>query len=126
MNFIHGSAQSGRFVSDGGDVTIDLPGGHTTVGPVTLGIRPEDLYVADAPTSKQLSEPIRGNLEVQEPMGNEIVVYVHVGPEIRLVARVDPQPLEDGPLLLRADLGKLHVFDRESGQAIPATRQLAA
>jgi len=126
MNFIHGKAASGMFVSDSEKVQMSLPAGIAPDGPVTLGVRPEDLYASDAQGAKRLSDPIVGTLEVQEPMGNEIVVYVRVDPETRLVARVEPQPLADGPVTLRADLEKVHLFDRESGRSLRHTLAEAA
>ena len=120
MNLIHGVIHDGTFVSDAGGVTLDGAGDHHS-GPVTLGVRPEDLYTtALAPPDRRLSPPTGGVLEVEEPMGNEIFAYVRTSPESLLVARLEPQPLgaPGGPLDLRLDLDKVHLFDRESGRRI--------
>ena len=118
MNFVQGVVTDGAFTSDSGRVRIDGLG--TDSGPVTLGVRPEDLYTTtQAPASKRLSSEIAGTVEVEEPMGNEIVAYVRVEPETRLVARVEPQPLGES-VVLRADLDKVHLFDRENGAAVQA------
>jgi multiple sugar transport system ATP-binding protein len=95
---------------------------------VTLGIRPENLYVAgstyaDAPTA---SVPL--TIDVVEPMGNEIIVYAHAeGVEEALVARVAPQDLpEPGSTIeMSFDLTQLHLFSAETGEAL-AARQPAA
>ena len=123
MNFIPGHLDGARFVSASGTVVVDLEGEPTVQGPVTLGIRPEDLYTpAMSPTSKRLSDPVLGTVEVEEPMGNEVVAYVRLDPDTQLVARLDPQPLADGPgeLQLRLDLDKIHLFDVETGAAVRA------
>ena len=118
MNLVHGAVQNGTFVSDAGGLTID---GIKHSGPVTLGVRPEDLYTsAIAPNDRRLSATFSGTLEVEEPMGNEIFAYVRTTPESLLVARIEPQPLvAPGERLdLRFDLDKIHLFDRESGRRI--------
>ena len=123
MNFISGTLDGSRFTSDSGSVIVDLDTKTTVQGPITLGIRPEDLYTPDlSPASKRLSEPFAGSVEVEEPMGNEVVAYVRVDPNNRLVARLDPQPLPDGDgaARLRIDLDKIHLFDAETGEALRA------
>ena len=117
MNFVEGRIDGGAFVSDSGAVRVEGLKSPTS-GAVTLGVRPEDLYasVENAP-GKRLSRPVPGTVEVEEPMGNEVVAYVRVDPETRLVARLEPQalPTEVG---LAADLDKVHLFDRETGRSL--------
>jgi multiple sugar transport system ATP-binding protein len=84
---------------------------------VSLGVRPEAISVtSDASTG----HPFR--LDVTEPMGNEVFVYPQRAAEAgeQIVARVPPQPLpEPGqPLYLQFKPEGLHLFDRESGQAL--------
>jgi multiple sugar transport system ATP-binding protein len=150
MNFLPGRlSDDGHFVADGsvaGEEALRLPlrgataerlRGHAGRA-VTLGIRPEDLYVAGASappaagsagtgsagTASAGSLPTsRWTVDVLEPMGNEIVAYVHAGEGPRAhhaVARVAPQPLpEPGESLdLALDLAKLHFFDRDTGVAL--------
>ena len=122
MNFIEGRVENGSFVSASGSARI--PGvDEAPEGPVTLGIRPEDLYTPEAsPPDKRLSDPTRGTLEVVEPMGNEIFAYVRTGPDTRLVARLEPQRLAEpgGNVDLRLDLDKVHLFSQESGESLRA------
>ncbi len=126
MNFLDGAIVSGAdgpvFRSDDGAISLPVvePAAiealRAGVEAVTVGIRPEDLSVDDAaPTAGQIVT----QLEVVEPMGNEMFVYANAGP-YPLVARVAPQSLpEPGmPLGLRANLSKLHYFDRATGIAI--------
>ena len=117
MNFIHGAIEGGRFVSESGLVSLDGLSSSFS-GPVTLGIRPEDLYTdALVPSGKRVSEPIRGRVDVEEPMGNEIFAYVIVDQDARIVARLEPQTLgEQVELVL--DLDKVHLFERETGTAL--------
>ena len=125
MNFIEGRLVSGEglwFEEEGGGCKISLNDGHATDlegyinQPLTLGIRPESLrIVANADDGASLD----ARLDVIEPMGNEIFVYVNTKTH-RLVARVQPQDLpEPGqPVILQPDLTKIHIFDRETGNAI--------
>ena len=136
MNFVNGAvamAAGGRvFEADpagGTRFQIPIPADHPAVGhtgPATLGIRPEDLYVGGhAPASRRVSDPVEAVLEVAEPMGNEVILYVGFGAE-RVVARVEPQPVPEmgTTVALAFDLDKLHLFDRETGVslAVPEAR----
>jgi multiple sugar transport system ATP-binding protein len=138
MNFLNGvitGAPGERtFEADpagGARFRIPLPedratGGHT--GPATLGVRPEDLYLAHhVPASRRVSGPIETVLEVSEPMGNEVFLYVGVGAE-RVVARVEPHeiPVIGNSTHIVVDLDKLHLFDRETGVSLAAPEALAA
>ncbi|WP_420453905.1 ABC transporter ATP-binding protein [Rubrivirga sp.] len=123
MNFVPGSVIGNTFTSTEGGFGLELRNGPEIQGPVTLGVRPENLYTVDkAPATKRLSDPVRATVEVQEPMGNEIVVYCRVDDATRLTARVEPQPLApDGETAgLRVDLDKVHLFDAETGVALRA------
>lgn len=79
---------------------------------VYMGIRPEDFY--DESTKKEGTEyfQIIPELEVVEPMGNEIFLYFTLeGVQItaRIPSREQLQPRTKHPLYL--DLSKLHFFD---------------
>ena len=127
MNFLTGTLAGGTFEAPG--VHLPLPPGHASVdqvGGVTLGIRPEDLYIqGHHPSSRQVSTPVAAILEVIEPMGNEIVFYANVG-EARLVGRVEPQalPAPGENVSLAFDLDKLHTFDASTGETL-ARREMA-
>jgi len=123
MNFVSGALNGSRFTSDSGTVIVDIGDNPPIQGRITLGIRPEDLYTPEvSPAAKRLSDPFRGTVEVEEPMGNEVVAYVRLDPDNRLVARLEPQQLPDGDRAaeLRMDLDKIHLFDPETGQALSA------
>ncbi len=120
MNFVPGAVDArGVFCSEGGAVEFNLP---RRVGDcrVTLGIRPEDVYIEGGPgRGDSLSRPVQAFLEVVEPMGNEIVLYARMG-DHRLVARVEPQPLPEpgAELGLCFDRARVHLFDADTGVAL--------
>lgn len=131
MNFlpgrITGTGDSLSFAAENA-LTVPLTGpgaarlrGHTG-GAVTLGIRPEDLYVAGSAALTGPSAASRWTLDVVEPMGNEIVLYVSRGPHAA-VARVAPQPVPEpgAEIELALDTGKLHFFDAETEAALTET-----
>lgn len=125
MNFIAGvleaTAAGIRFRAVGDAFSVDLPQEQAAdlaahVGrAVTLGIRPEDVKVFRA--NDKLPATGTWQLDVIEPMGNEIFLYASLGFNGRghaLVARVPPQPLPQAgaPIQLAFDPTKLHLFDR--------------
>ncbi len=129
MNFIEGSIvrEDGLRFRAAGDERFSLrldgvrepvPAAYEGRG-VTLGIRPEDIYVAGSPYITGPVETASLTLDVIEPMGNEIFLYAR-SPGHEVVARVAPQPL---PALgqsveLAFDLTRLHFFDPETEVAI--------
>ncbi|MEM1043234.1 MAG: sn-glycerol-3-phosphate ABC transporter ATP-binding protein UgpC [Bacteroidota bacterium] len=132
MNFlsgrIEGAGDALSFVADETGLSVPLGAADAArlqshAGTVTLGIRPEDLYAAEAPAGAASS---RWTLDVVEPMGNEIVLYVHSGPHTA-VARVAPQPVPEpgSEIGLALDAGKLHFFDRETERALTETEPVA-
>ena len=108
-------ADDAAFTIPLGALDTDLLAGH--IGrPVDLGFRPENLSLA--PLDAATSAPITVELDVVEPMGNEIVLYGRAGTPgtHALVARVAPQavPEPGQKLVLHADVAKLHFFDAET------------
>jgi multiple sugar transport system ATP-binding protein len=138
MNFVDGNLEGTggglMFRARGDAFSLDLPVAQMPslreyVGrSVTLGIRPEDIYVG----RDESPHAVTGmwQLDVLEPMGNEVFVYASLGfngSGHSLVARVDPQPLPQpgAPIALAFDLAKLHVFDRETQAALVAATAAA-
>jgi multiple sugar transport system ATP-binding protein len=128
MNFVPGQIVRDdrlEFRAAGSAFSIPLAGGAAdgvadSVGrEVTLGIRPEDVYVAGSPFMMGSAIDVEMLLDVVEPMGNEIFVYAR-RMDHALVARVAPQELPDpgAPIALAFDLEKLHFFDSESEEAL--------
>ena len=98
-----------------------LPGarpGTAVPAGVTLGVRPHDIAVGT---------PVSGDLDalvdVVEPRGSELLVYLRLGPtgdgpEIRVITPPDLEIAPDEVVGLRFDRGRLHFFDRESGRRV--------
>jgi len=82
---------------------------------VTVGIRPEDLQPAAAGSATAFAPDV----EVVEPVGNEIFVNLRLGAQA-LVARLGPQtlPVVGAPLALELLVPKLHFFDPASGRRL--------
>jgi multiple sugar transport system ATP-binding protein len=96
---------------------------------VIFGIRPEDFHLADnaAPTflnsfaegkSGEKAE-VTATVEVVEPMGNEIYLYLNMGSN-GLVARVNArsEPPIGSELKLVLDMSKAHFFDAQSEMSL--------
>ncbi|MDX1429564.1 MAG: sn-glycerol-3-phosphate ABC transporter ATP-binding protein UgpC [Rhodothermales bacterium] len=137
MNFLSGhvsSADSGPLFSAAGEsLTVALKDAgrwNLDEGPgrgVTLGIRPEDIYVAGSPYAPGPTSECEFTLEVVEPMGNEIFVYARNDGQ-QIVARVAPQslPQPGESISLAFDTSKLHFFDAETEVSLSETDRQAA
>lgn len=119
----------GMVVREGGNAVFRLRGTETNVtlapawlGPleaqvgrdVILGIRPEDLRLAEPGSG------IPATVELAEPLGSELLLHVRAaGTDLtaRLPAAVPP--LSGSPVHLAVDPGKVHFFDPATGLAIP-------
>lgn len=131
----------GRIVDDGVatghfslafQLTSDLVAGDDVI----VGIRPEDIYLASNDTAADHpSEPIEAIVDILEPMGDEIFVYLTFRSEFdglaigdeddtrrtdQLLMSVNPDAdiSEGDQLSVVLDLTKAHLFDRESGRAL--------
>ncbi len=114
MNFLEGRIETRPLRFTHPAFSLQLPRSFedplTTVanGPATLGIRPEDVRLDQAPESGQ---PLRAAVEVAELMGNENILYLKIG-ENTIIARVPtrfaPRPGEN--IDVRFDARKLHFF----------------
>jgi multiple sugar transport system ATP-binding protein len=115
----------GRLARDGGlefDDGQRLPMGTLEVPEqrigmlVDIGIRPEDLHLADGEAGS-----FAADVEVVEPVGNEVFVNLRHGPRL-LVARFAPRPLPvvGSNVRIAVRSGHLHVFDPETGRRLDA------
>jgi multiple sugar transport system ATP-binding protein len=86
---------------------------------VWLGVRPEDIYDSATTDIRPSFNQHEVNLEVVEPMGNEIFLYFPVD-GIQFTARIPARekPLPGTKRLLYFDTGKLHFFDTQSEVSI--------
>jgi multiple sugar transport system ATP-binding protein len=114
-----------------GNLAVDAPGGFLIAVPpasrgaleryrgqsITLGIRPEDIRQSSAGDPKD--SQVEAVVEVVEPLGNEILIDVKVGPN-PMVARVPPTSRlrMHERVRLSLDPDRLHFFDAKTEQAI--------
>ena len=126
MNFLTGGVvDDGGLWMDEGTQRIRLPDDDLEflqdyVGKeVILGVRPEDISVAEEAEDAEADGRIEVTLEVVEPMGNE--TFLHLRTERhKLVARIGSSasysPGSKLPIVL--DTSRAHYFDAESGARI--------
>ncbi|WP_265108022.1 ABC transporter ATP-binding protein [Halosolutus halophilus] len=83
----------------------------------TLGIRPEDVSVAD-PGAKNA---VTGTVEVVEPVGSDNYLHLDVAPDFiaRVNSSVDPSPGDQ--VTLRFEETDVHLFESGSGDDVFAT-----
>jgi len=92
---------------------------------VVFGIRPEDFHLADDAVGVAEAAEITATVEVVEPMGNEIFLYLNAGSN-SLVVRIDARAesrlsflqnmkgTRDAQLKLVVDMNKAHFFDAQT------------
>jgi multiple sugar transport system ATP-binding protein len=110
-------------VADEGDFTIALDGNLTNImrpflgKDVLVGIRPEDMVVTDKPAEGQT---LTARVEVVEPLGAEILLYVSTKQHESIIVRIPPHHefKVGGSATLRPALEKIHFFDIETESAV--------
>ena len=127
MNFLQGRLQvNGEgLVFDEGNIQIGLPDSYREPlsdyldKEVTLGIRPEDIHDTDSVGRGLETAEVEAKVEVVEPMGNEVLLYLTTG-KSSFVARVDPQhmPVVEQEVKLAVEIGKAHFFDCDSEDSL--------
>ncbi|MFD1684194.1 ABC transporter ATP-binding protein [Halobellus litoreus] len=135
MNTIPGVVTDSGFSSDHGDIDVEFDPRAIGVTPgqeVTLGVRPEDVYVADKRDEvAHPTQPVPTRSDVLEPMGDEIFVYlvtedVDLGGsmeegsdpgEILMSVGPDSDIREEQDVEVVLDRSKLHLFD-DQGDAV--------
>jgi multiple sugar transport system ATP-binding protein len=93
---------------------------------VVLGIRPEHFHLS--PMGGDGSKAIKAQLNVIEPLGNDMDIYVSTTLHDHVVGRVEAQPgLQMGaPLTLHVDVNKIHFFEPgETGENLGLSSELA-
>jgi ABC-type sugar transport system ATPase subunit len=113
MNTLDGTIDHGVFRCEG----LELPVPERFDGPVTLGIRPEQIVLADngAPDSHGFT------VDVVEPVEPDTLLFVKRGATSLVVrTREEPADLRPGsPLGLKLPAAALHFFDAETGARLP-------
>jgi multiple sugar transport system ATP-binding protein len=127
MNFFNGSIRQGdgHLFVDGDSFALKIPVDRNKpfepyIGkPVIFGIRPEDIHSPQFAPPGIVAQPVDAKVDVTELMGNEINLYLNTG-EHNYVARVDPRTnVHFGDQMeVVFNMENMHVFDRETEQAI--------
>jgi multiple sugar transport system ATP-binding protein len=138
MNFFEGRLDGDQLRFDSFDIDVsdvDLPGDLTDV---TLGIRQEDVYPAEQADSIEApSSAISATVDVLEPVGEQIFVYLDTGTEMAgvgveteedeigadigsLLMGIDPdyRLKESDEIEVVFDRSRLHLFETSSGDAL--------
>jgi multiple sugar transport system ATP-binding protein len=85
---------------------------------VVLGIRPEDTYILKS-DDEALKTSITAKVELSEPMGSETLVYLDTGENGFIVKEKGHLKISNEiEVSVSIDPGKIHLFDRATGQAI--------
>ncbi|WP_306052351.1 ABC transporter ATP-binding protein [Natronococcus wangiae] len=136
MNFVEGELVGGGLETPNFTVAVDPSriDGASVGDAVTLGVRPEDVYLAE--NERYVSapgDPIEATTDVLEPMGDEVFVYLlfeESGGRTmdqqgsrgsgELLMSVDPDTdlEEEETIEVVLDHSRLHLFDAETGAAI--------
>jgi multiple sugar transport system ATP-binding protein len=135
MNFFDGKLADGYVRNR--NLALDVSELDLDRDDVTVGIRPEDVYQSsDAETLERPSEPIEATIDVLEPVGEKIFVYLVFDDDEQTVIQgttdeaasgsdqllmsADPDTvLEEGDTLrVVFDRSNVHLFDTDTGEAI--------
>jgi len=127
MNFFNGSLEAGNgslFFKEKG-FRLQLESGHADklkarVGDeIVFGFRPEDIKDSASVPDGNPAHQFAAKVEVVEPMGSEIYLYMNTGAN-PFTARVDAHdPVKENQnLRMTVDMQKAHFFDKESGATL--------
>jgi multiple sugar transport system ATP-binding protein len=126
MNFMEGTiVDDNGLVFDEGMIRVRIPEKYrealkSYVGKkVIFGIRPEDIYDPSYGTELPNKQEVVSKVEVIEPMGSEIFLYLTTG-KTSFVARVEPhvKAQVDEMRKLYFNMDKAHFFDTETDRSI--------
>lgn len=124
MNFIHATLkQNDTLIADEGKIQVPIPEkDHSKLNDyqgqkIVIGIRPEDIYMEQR---EGRYPPVKLNLEVFEPMGNETVLYFTTGktPLVCKSDTFDPEQEISDMVTVYFDMDQVHYFDESSGAVI--------
>jgi multiple sugar transport system ATP-binding protein len=129
MNFVQGEIRQTRGglmfkESDDGTIQVRLDGQHATGElegkRVVLGVRPEDIEIADSDKASDGIASFRAIVDIVEPMGAETNLYLQTGAHT-LVCR-SQRSLDHGEaghrLQFELNVSKAHLFDPETTERI--------
>jgi len=87
---------------------------------VTLGVRPEDIGVEGAGKFAGTENVLATTVRVVEPLGDEQIVHMGGPGDLPIVCKLDAhvRVAVDEPLEAYLDMGRIHVFDDQTGDNI--------
>jgi multiple sugar transport system ATP-binding protein len=124
MNFLNGKmvAENGKlqFVDDAGSMRLDVaPEQRDRVEKyagrgIILGVRPE-CFLENLEQLPKEGRSIKANVEVVEPMGSEINIYLDLdGQQVTARINSDKEPKVNEAHVLDIDITRVHYFDMET------------
>jgi multiple sugar transport system ATP-binding protein len=131
MNLFSGelSRTNGRTHVHGGrfSTTIPEPVPETDRRSFTIGLRPEDLYLADEAGGQRHSDPFELEVTFTETLGDSVVIHATDG-EMTLRVRTNARRTigAGDAVSLVADPARLHLFDVDTGDAVYHSGSLEA
>ncbi|MDD3925815.1 MAG: ABC transporter ATP-binding protein [bacterium] len=127
MNFLNGKvvSRNGDIVFEGNGFTVGIPDNFADLArgylaqEAILGIRPEDIYDESVLQSPLNNYPIKANVEVKEPMGSHVFLYLSIG-GVNLTASVDAETRAEMGTVASVyfDAAKIHLFDKETERVV--------
>lgn len=126
MNFMTGKIEdSGRLLFNEGKIKLSVPDSYRDKiskyiqKEIILGIRPEDIYESSFIPDLQEKSEAKATVEVVEPMGNEIFIYLTTGLH-SLIGRINSRTeLAVGQVLdIVFDMSKVHFFIKDTEEEI--------
>jgi multiple sugar transport system ATP-binding protein len=105
-----------KFTLDTADIVRKMIKENNLIGKeIVIGIRPEDLDDSKFVNIPKDGKTITAPVEVTEPMGAEIYVYIDIQ-GVLITARVNPrsQAKVGEPINLQVDIEKIHLFDKQN------------
>jgi len=120
MNFIDSKVtkENGDYFIDTESFKVKIPQAYYskiadyTGKEVIFGVRPEDLYNKQFAANAAPSNTIKAKVEVIEPLGAEIIIYLTCGKHSvigKMDTRTQVEVEQDMEVVL--DMGKTHIFD---------------
>lgn len=127
MNFFNGRLKKGgdNLIFDEGKIQVKLPDFMNKPlesfidKEIIFGIRPENIYDAQYSHAIKIGAPIKALIEVVEPMGSEIYLYLTTGKSlftVRLDGHIQAEINTDKELIF--DISKAHFFDTTTEKTI--------
>ncbi len=115
MNLIPVQVTEAKAVSAAGQLVLPAGFAPNTGQSLQYGVRPEHFRVVAHGSADSLS----GEVEVIEPTGADTQVFVRAGSQLLTVLQHERVSLKPGDLVgLQAEIGKVHLFDADTGQRI--------